>query len=138
MPFAQAEQQVAGGMVGEVAMVAADALLEVQRSLGEVEHLVVVIRFQDEDVRQRAMMPHHVGRMPEVRQPSHAARVVAVLAGAVHGIPDRVGGIVGDRNRGDLEPAEFERRACLEELPIGLHLQRSLDATGRLAVGEDL
>jgi hypothetical protein len=51
LPFAEPEEQVAGGMVGKVAMVAADALLEVERPLGEVEHLVVVVRLEDEDVR---------------------------------------------------------------------------------------
>ena len=125
-------------MVGEVAMVAADTLFEVQRPLGEIEHLVVVVRFEDEDVRQGAMVPNHVGRMSEVRQPRDAFGGTGVLGRAVDGVADWVGGVVWNRDRSDLESAKLKRSTCLEELPVGFHLQRPLDTPGSFAVGEDL
>ena len=125
-------------MVGKVAMVAADTLFEVQRPLRKVEHLVVVVRFEHEDIRQRAMVLNHVGRMSEIRQPRDALGGTGVLGRAVDGVTDWVGGVVWNRDRGDLESAKLKRSTRLEELPVGLHLECSLDAPGGFAVGEDL
>ena len=122
-PFAETQQEVAGGEVGEVTVPSANPLLKVQRAFGEIQHLVVVVRLEDEDVRQGHVVLDHLGRMPEVGQPGDAPGGVAILSRAIDGEADRVGGVVGDGDRGDGEPAELERTPRLEDLPVRSHLE---------------
>ena len=84
------------------------------------------------------MVLDHLGRMPEVGQPGDAPGGVAILSRAIDGEADWVGGVVGDGDRGDSEPAELERAPRLEDLPVRSHLERPLDAVRGLPVGEDL
>ena len=138
LPLAQAEEEVFRLDVGEVAEVAADALFERRRALGEVEHLVVVVRLEHQDVGQRDVVLHDGGRVAEVGQPGQALGGPGVFGGQVEGEADRIGGVMRDGDRGHLNPAELEGRAGLEELPVRLRLEGILDASGGLAIGEDL
>ena len=138
LPLAQADEQVLGLRVGEVAEVAADALLQGDRPLGEVEHLVVVIGLEHEDVGQGDVVADDRGHVAEVGQPGQAFGRPRFFGGEVEREADGIGGVVRDRDRGDLQALELERRTGLEELPVGLGLEGILDAPGGLAVREDL
>ena len=78
------------------------------------------------------------GHVAEVGQPGEAFRRTRILGGQVEREADRIGGVMRDRDRGDLQAFELERRARLEELPVRLRLEGVLDAAGGLAVREDL
>ncbi len=123
--------------VGEVAKVSADALLEALWTLGEVEHLVVVIGFQYEDISKGDVMFHDGRRVPKVGEPGDAFAGSSVLGWAVDGEADGVRGVMRNRNRSDLQPALFKGGARFEELPIHVCFDGLLDPTGGFTIGED-
>ena len=131
-------QEFKGGEVTEVAVVATDALFEVRRALGELEHLFIVVGFEDKDVGGFSLGLGYRGNMPQVGNPSHPPARIAVFPWASKGIPHGIGSIMRNGERLDLETKSFKERPCIEELPNGGDFLQLADATGGFAIGKDL
>ena len=124
--------ELSGGVVGEVAVPAEDALLGRPRALGVVlEHFDIVIGFEDEDVRLADAFDDEPGGVAEIGEESDIAGM---------GPEEESNGIVGvmrDAKGIDGEVAEFEGRPGVKEPELERDLKLRLDGFLGQAVAID-
>ena len=102
-----------GGFVREMAVSAEDALLETPRTARTIlQHLHVVIGFEDEDVRGADAVEHHPGHVAEVGDEADVA------AGRAQKKSNRVLRVVGNLKRFDEQIVQFKIVAGRKEPPF--------------------
>jgi hypothetical protein len=96
-------EQLDGEGVAEVTVAAADAGLQRRRIARRGEHRLVVIALEDQRGAAGDALEHVLGDRAEVGQDAEAALAVAAAQ------LERFGGVVGDRERVQLEVADRDR-----------------------------
>jgi hypothetical protein len=116
-------EEFANNCIGKMPSAAHDALLDVPGVRADLEHLEIVIRFQDEEVGFAQMMLHELGHVPEVGDDGDFFSIGA------EGVANRVGGIVRDGERRDFDIADYEFNSGADVLhaldfgfwPVAIH-----------------
>jgi hypothetical protein len=118
--------------VREMPMPPQNALFEAPGPPGTVlQHLDIVIRFQQEHIRGADTFEHKLRRMPKVREESNIA------GGSAEKEADRILGVMGDRKRFNCDIPDVESRARREEAAIEPNVQLLLDCILRGTVTID-
>lgn len=133
-----AGEKFEGILVGEVAVASADALFDGKGPMGVlIEKVVVVIGLQNEGIHFADAFAHELGHVAEVGDPGEAAAGFEEVAGAPgKDETDGVVGVVGDRERSDLEILKVEIAAGGEDLPVEGTVHFGLEGASGVAVGE--
>lgn len=107
-----------GGGVGNVAVASENALLQRPRAARTfLQHLHVVVRFEDKDVRRTDTFQHELGHVAEVGGKADVA------GGSVQQKADGVLRVVRNGKSFDAHVADFKTRAGLEQSPVELGLE---------------
>lgn len=106
--------EVAGDFVGEVAHAAHDALFDAPGVGADFEHFEVVVGFEQQQVGALEVNADGLGHVAEVGGDGHFEALGA------EGETDGVGGVVGDGEAIDVDVADGETGAGLEEFEDGL------------------
>lgn len=122
-------EDIGGGVIGEVAVAAEDALLQTPwTSHIFLQELQVVIGFQDNDVRAADAFHDELGGMAEVREETD---------GASTGIQDEADGVLGvvrDGKGVDAHLTQFERGAGDEHAAVELGRELAFDGFAGVAI----
>ena len=118
-----------GGHVREMAVAPEDALLKRPRAARTIlQHLHVVIGFEDEDVRGADAVEHEFGRVAEVGDEANVA------ASGAQQKSDGVLRIVRDGKCFDQNVGDFKARTGVEEVAVEFGLQLKFKRVLRVAV----
>ena len=102
-----------GSFVREMAMAAKDALFEAPRTARAIlQHLHIVVRFEDKDVRSARALNHQLGHVAEIGDEPE------VTGGGVEQKTDRVLGVMRDGEGVHEHVGDFKARAGVEEPAI--------------------
>lgn len=96
------EEEVSGEVIGEVAHTAGDSLFEVPGAAGHLEHILVVVGFEDEGTATLEVVSDEFGGHTEVGTDTEAG------VGGFDDIADGGAGVVGEWESEDLEGADRE------------------------------
>ena len=124
-----------GGDVREMAVAAEDALLERPRAARTIlQHLHVVVGFEDEDVRGADAVEHELGGVPEVGGEADVA------ARGAQKKSDGVLRVVRDGKRFDEDVSDLKARAGGEEVAVefGFQLKFKFFLRRAVAVNRDV
>ena len=118
-------QKFADHGVGKMPGAAHHALLDKPRIGPDLEHIEVVVRFEDQKIRFAQVMLHEFRHIAEIGHDGHFRAVAA------EGIAHRIGRIVRDGERIDFDIADLEALAGMNMLDalhllhraFGIHLQ---------------
>jgi len=109
---------VGGGGIGDVAVSSEDALLQRPRAARTIlQHLHVVVGFEDEDVRGANAVEHELGDVAEVGGKTDVA------GRSAQNISDRILRVMRDGKRLDADITDFKTAAGVEQAPINFRLQ---------------
>lgn len=117
-----------GGFVGQMAVAAEDALLEAPRAARTIlQHLHVMVGFEDEDVRGADAVEHQLGDVAEVGGKTEIA------GGGAQQKSDRILRVVRNGKRFDAHIADFKSRAVFKQSPVNFLFQvfRAVEAVER-------
>ena len=121
-----------GGFVGKVSVTTENSLFQTPRSMRTIlQHLHVVIRFQDQNVRAPHPFQHQLSRMTEVGQDSD----IAIRCSEQE--PDRILRVVRYAEGFDDNVLQFEARAGRKKTAFQARLQLILQSILCLPVTED-
>jgi len=103
-------EEFADDGVRKMSRAAHDALLDVPRVGPDFEHLEIVIRFENQEIRVAQMMLHEFGQIAEVRDDGYFRAVRA------KGVADGIGRVMRNREGRDFDIADFELHARADVL----------------------
>jgi hypothetical protein len=103
-------EEFADGVIGEVAGARKDALFDDPGVRSDLEHVEIVIGFEDEAVGLAEVDSDVIGQIAEIGADGNLGAVGA------EGESDGVGGVVGDGERVDIDVADRETLASLDGL----------------------
>lgn len=125
-------EDIGGGVIGEVAVTAKDALFQTPRAARVfLQELQIMVGFQDNDVRAADAFDDELGGMAEVRKETDGA------SAGIQDEADRVLGIVRDGEGIDTHLAEFKGGAGDEHAAIELGLELAFDGFAGVAIAVD-
>lgn len=125
-------EDIGGGVIGEVAVAAEDALFQTPRTARVfLQELQIMVGFQDNDVRAADAFDDELGGMAEVRKETDGA------SAGIQDEADGVLGIVGDGEGIDTDLAEFKGGAGDEHAAIELGLELVFDGFAGVAIAVD-
>ena len=111
-------EEVADDAIRKMPRAAHHALLDVPGIRADLEHVEIVIRFEDQEIGFAQVMLHKLRHVAEVGNDGDFGAIGA------KGKADGIGGIVGDREGIDLDVADLEalgRRGCIRRARFGLY-----------------
>ncbi len=118
-------QQFSGGIIGQVAFAAADALFQMPGIRSVHKHRHIMIGFYQQQVAALETFRHQPGGNTQIGGHADAQAV------AGKGESNGVGGIVGEGKRVDVETGKLETHAGLKVMPGGQMAQSVLDGAMR-------